>query len=266
MTNNSHLMGDASAMQNLLALIDACQSLVVFTGAGISTESGIPDYRGPGGIWKKFRPVTFQEFMESESGRQAYWERKFATDDLLRQARPNKGHMALAELVRRGRASCVITQNIDGLHQLSGIPEAQVVELHGNTTYAHCLSCHKRFTLEVLKRDFLDTGKSPLCECGGFVKTATISFGQPMPEDAMRRAQDATLSCDLFLAVGSSLTVYPASGFPITAKQNGARLVILNRESTELDRLADFALQGEAGPILASLVEKLYPPRDSRAS
>ena len=266
MTFQDYPMGNTSARRNLLAHIADSRSLVVFTGAGISTESGIPDYRGPGGIWKKFRPVTFQEFIASESGRRAYWERKFATDDLLRQARPNKGHLALAELVRSGRASCVITQNIDGLHQLSGIPEAQVIELHGNTTYAHCLSCQTRFTLDTLKIDFLNTGKSPLCDCGGFIKTATISFGQPMPDDAMRLAQEAALNCDLFLVVGSSLTVYPASGFPITAKQNGARLVIINRESTELDRLADFALHGEAGPILADLVANIDSPRDNRAS
>ncbi|MFQ5955411.1 MAG: NAD-dependent deacetylase [Kiloniellales bacterium] len=236
-------------------MLDASRAAVVFTGAGISTESGIPDFRSPGGIWSRYRPVTFEEFLASEAARHRYWERKFATHGDVERARPNRGHRAVAELARRGTVSWVVTQNIDGLHQASGVPADRVIELHGNTTYAGCLDCGERYELEPIRKAFLADETLPVCRrCGGIVKTATISFGQPMPEQAMRRAEAATLACDLFLAVGSSLVVYPAAGFPALAKQNGARLVIVNREPTELDGLADLVVHREIGPTLGAAV------------
>ena len=169
--------------------------------------------------------------------------------------RDHLGHRAVAELVRRGTAPVVITQNIDGLHQTSGVADDRVIELHGNTTYAHCLECGLRHELEPIREAFVADGTLPVCRgCGGTVKTATISFGQSMPEDAMRRAHEESLACDLFLCIGSSLVVYPAAGLPIMAKRNGARLVILNRDPTELDGLADLVLNLEIGVTLAAVV------------
>ncbi len=227
----------------------------VFTGAGISTESGIPDFRGPGGIWTTYRPIDFREFLASEDARREYWRRKFATHETVVQAKPNQGHQAIAELFEQGKASAVITQNIDGLHQASGVPTDRVIELHGNTTYAHCLDCGKEYDLEPIRQAFLEHETLPDCGlCGGVVKTATISFGQSMPETEMQRATEETLACDLFLAIGSSLTVYPAAGFPALAKQNGAKLVIINRERTGLDDLADLVIHAEIGPTLSAAV------------
>jgi len=227
----------------------------VFTGAGISTESGIPDFRGPGGIWTMYRPIDFREFLASEEARREYWRRKFATHEAVVQAKPNQGHQAIAELFKLGKASAVITQNIDGLHQASGVPADRVIELHGNTTYAHCLDCDQEYDLEPIRQAFQVHDTLPVCGlCGGVVKTATISFGQSMPETAMQRAHEETLACDLFLAIGSSLTVYPAAGFPALAKQNGADLVIINRERTGLDDVADLVIHAEIGPTLSAAV------------
>jgi NAD-dependent deacetylase len=228
---------------------------VVFTGAGISTESGIPDFRSPGGIWTRFQPIYFDDFMASEEARREAWRRKFETDKTMLPAEPNRGHQAVASLVARGKVSHVITQNIDGLHQRSGVPAEQIIELHGNGTYAKCLDCEKRFELAPIKARFVAEGELPICTaCGGIVKTATISFGQMMPQHEMRRAEAATLDADLFLAIGSSLVVHPAAGFPVLAKQSGARLVIVNRDPTELDRLADLVLNAEIGPTLSQAV------------
>ncbi len=238
-------------MTTLETLLEECTRAVVFTGAGISTESGIPDFRSPGGIWSKFAPVYFQDFVASEEARREAWRRKMVVDRDMQEAKPNRGHRAVAELVRREKASCVITQNIDGLHQKSGIPEARIVELHGNSTYAACLDCGSRHELEPILEDFARDETLPVCgACGGIVKTATVSFGQAMPQAAMHRAEKETLECDLFLAIGSSLVVYPAAGFPVLAKRNGARLVIINREPTDLDGLADLVLNCEIGPTL----------------
>jgi len=235
-------------ISRLRSMIDDSRRLVVFTGAGISTESGIPDFRSPGGLWTRYKPIDFRDFMADEEKRRESWRIKFATENIIAQALPNKGHLAIAELLRRGKLSCVITQNIDGLHQASGIPEEQVIELHGNSTYAICLTCRKRFNLDAIRAIFLPDETLPLCDtCGGIIKTATISFGQSMPEREMRLAEEQTLACDLFIAVGSSLVVFPAAGFPIMAKQNGARLVIVNRDPTEMDRYADLVINAEIG-------------------
>ena len=238
-------------IQQLARLIDEATRVVVFTGAGISTESGIPDFRSPKGIWSQTTPIYFDEYVKSADARIEAWRRKFEIDRDMIGAEPNRGHRAVAELVRTGKVSAVITQNIDGLHQESGVPDEQMIELHGNGTYATCLSCGARHELDPIKAAFEADNSLPDCNlCGGIVKTATISFGQAMPEGPMERARGETLACDLFLAIGSSLVVYPAAGFPAMAKQNGAGLVIINRDPTDLDRMADLVLNREIGPTL----------------
>lgn len=241
---------------DLARLLAQSRRAVVFTGAGISTESGIPDFRSPGGLWATNKPIYFQDFLASEEMRIEAWRRKFAMDEAFSKARPNAGHMAIARLVQAGKVSAVITQNIDNLHQDSGVPADRVIELHGNTTYAKCLDCGRRHEIAFIREVFEATGKPPACTaCGGILKTATISFGQAMPEEEMRRAEAETLACDLFIAVGSSLVVYPAAGFPIMARHNGAKLAIVNREPTDLDEIADLVIHAEAGPTLSALVE-----------
>jgi len=240
---------------DLARAIDGSRRAAVFTGAGISTESGIPDFRSPGGIWTRMAPIDFSDFLASGEARRETWRRRFAMEEAFREARPNRGHRAVAELVRRGKVAAVITQNIDGLHQASGIADDRVIELHGNTTYAHCLDCKTRYELEPLRTAFERDETAPVCdECGGFVKTATISFGQAMPEEAMRRAEIETLAADLFIVAGSSLVVYPAAAFPELAKQNGASLVIINREATGLDPIADLVLNRALGETLGAVV------------
>ncbi len=244
-----------SDLSEFRRILDAARRVVVFTGAGISTESGIPDFRSPGGVWTRMKPIYFQEFIASEEARVETWRRKFESDPVMRQARPNRGHRAVATLVRQGKVSDVVTQNIDGLHQASGIPDSQVIELHGNATYAHCLDCHRRYELDDIRPVFEATGVPPRCEaCGGHVKTATVSFGQSMPPAAMIRAEEAVLACDLCLVAGSSLVVYPAAGFPELAKRNGAVLAILNREPTDMDPIADLVLHREIGETLGAAV------------
>ena len=239
----------------LARVIERARHAVVFTGAGISTESGIPDFRSPGGIWTKMAPIDFSDFLASEEARRETWRRRFAADDTWQNARPNRGHRAVAELVRRGATVAVITQNIDGLHQASGVPAEQVIELHGNSTYAHCLDCAQRYEIAELRTAFESDGIAPVCAaCGGWVKTATISFGQAMPVEAMRRAELETLAADLFIVAGSSLVVYPAAGFPELAKRNGATLVIVNREPTGLDPIADLVLNRAIGETLGTAV------------
>ena len=229
---------------------------VIFTGAGISTESGIPDFRSPGGIWTKYQPIDFNDFMASEEMRRESWRRKFASDAVMKQAKPNKGHLAVGKLVQQGKVSSVITQNIDGLHQLSGVPDEKVIELHGNATYASCLDCGKRYELEDVCNIFEKDETLPICDqCSGIIKTATISFGQAMPVAEMQIAERETLACDLFIAIGSSLVVYPAAGFPELAKRNNARLVIINRDPTPLDGIADLVLHTEIGPTLSAAVD-----------
>lgn len=245
-------MDDTERLHDLIA---SARRIVAFTGAGISTESGIPDFRSPGGIWTKYQPIYFDDFMSSEEMRREAWRRKFATDETLLKAEPNAGHRALAKLVEQGKMSAIITQNIDGLHQRSGVPESRIIELHGNTTYATCLDCGRRHELAPIRKAFLERGELPVCErCEGIVKTATISFGQAMPEIQMARAQDETMNCDLFLVLGSSLVVYPAAGFPRIAKRKGAKLVILNREPTDQDEDADMVVHAEIGPTLSRVV------------
>ena len=236
----------------LAEMIEDARRVVVFTGAGISTESGVPDFRSPGGVWSKMKPIYFDDFVSSEERRREAWTRTFAGTAGWVGAKPNAGHAAVARLIAAGKASSVITQNVDNLHQDSGVPPGQVIELHGNASYATCLACGLRHEFSLLKAPFLEQGVLPACRsCGGIVKTATISFGQPMPQAPMQRAEDETLACDLFLVLGSSLVVYPAAGFPLMAKRNGARLVIVNREATDQDGYADLVLHDEIGPVMS---------------
>ncbi|HKT17302.1 MAG TPA: Sir2 family NAD-dependent protein deacetylase [Stellaceae bacterium] len=244
-------MDDRARLSELVA---ASRRAVIFTGAGMSTESGIPDFRSPGGIWSRMKPIYFDEFVESEEKRRESWTRTFSGAMRWVGAKPNAGHYAVARLVARGKVTAVITQNVDNLHQESGVSAAQVIELHGNASYATCLDCGLRHELEVLKQSFLGCGEIPHCrECKGIVKTATISFGQAMPQAAMTRATEAALQCDLFVVLGSSLVVYPAAGFPLLAKENGAKLAIVNREPTEQDGLADLVIHDEIGSIMTAL-------------
>ena len=238
--------------QNILS---ESSNTVVFTGAGISTESGIPDFRSPTGIWTKNKPIEFKDFLSSEEIRVEFWKRKFTVDLTISKAKPNAGHMIISELNHIGKVSKIITQNIDNLHQISGVPEENVIELHGNTTFAKCLDCDLRYELNSIKKLFEQTNKPPYCKsCSGIIKTATISFGQSMPKEEMLKAEKASLSCDLFIAIGSSLQVYPAASFPLVAKKNGSKLVILNREGTDLDKYADLVIHDEIGEFLSKVL------------
>jgi NAD-dependent deacetylase len=242
----------------LARLIKEARRGVVFTGAGISTESGIPDFRSPGGIWTKMMPVQFQDYIANPQARRVSWERRFEMEETWNAVKPNAGHLAVAELMQRGHVASVITQNIDNLHQAGGVPDEHVIELHGNTRYAKCLTCNTRAEIVDIRAHFDAHGEAPDCKfCGGIIKTATISFGQAMPEEEMARAEQASLDADLFLVAGSSLAVYPAAAFPLVAKRAGARLVILNREETEQDPYADLVLHREIGPTLTAALNSL---------
>ncbi len=236
-------------------LIDRARAIVPFTGAGISTECGIPDFRSPGGFWTKNQPIPFDEFMASREMRDEAWRRRFAMLDQFGAVKPGRGHRALASLYRAGKVAGLVTQNIDNLHQDSGIAPDDVVELHGNTTYAACLDCGKRYELAWVREKFEAAGAhAPDCACGGYIKTATISFGQAMPAAAMERAEQLTKQADLFLAIGSSLVVWPAAGFPLMAKRNGASLVIINREPTDFDDIADLVINADIGDVLGPFI------------
>jgi NAD-dependent deacetylase len=247
-----------TAIARLRELVDDADVIVPFTGAGISTECGIPDFRSPGGIWTKMRPIDFSDFLASQEARDESWRRRFAMDPEFGGAAPGRGHQALASLYRAGKSPGVVTQNIDNLHQASGISPEHVVELHGNTTYATCLDCAARYELAWVKQRFdAAGGRAPSCPaCDGHIKTATVSFGQSMPEEAMRRAEELTRSADLFIAIGSSLVVWPAAGFPLMAKRNGARLVIVNRDPTEFDDFADLVARQDIGSVLEPFIAR----------
>jgi NAD-dependent deacetylase len=244
-----------SKRQDLARMIGEARRIVAFTGAGISTESGIPDFRSPGGVWSRMKPIQFQDFVRDPDMRREAWTRAFSGRAGWTGRAPNAGHFALARLHAQGRLSSVITQNVDNLHQDSGLPPDRVIELHGNASYAACLECGLRHELADLRDPFLERGEIPACrDCAGLVKTATISFGQTVPADALDRAAAETRACDLFLVLGSSLVVYPAAAFPLAAKRAGARLAILNREPTDLDAHADLVLHDEIGPVLSEIV------------
>ena len=241
--------------QGVREMIGGASRIVGFTGAGISTESGVPDFRSPDGVWARNRTVDFQEFVSSEAGRVEYWRQKAAAWPAMRDAKPNAGHYAFVELHRQGRLPALITQNIERLHQRSGLPAASVLELHGTTTEAVCLTCGDRITSDEACRRIEAGERAPRCRaCGGLLKPATISFGQAMPLDVMARAQAAAETCDLLLAAGSSLVVEPAASIPRAAMAAGAHLVIVNREPTPLDGIADGVVRGEIGAVLPAMV------------
>ena len=238
--------------KELSQYIKEAKNIVVFTGAGISTESGIPDFRGPQGVWKTNTPIYFQDFIGSEKVRKESWKRKFSGKDIIKKAKPNSGHFAVAEIINKHQSAYLITQNVDNLHQDAGVPEDKITEIHGNASYASCLDCGIRYELRPIKKVFLENGAVPYCDsCGGIIKTATISFGQSMPEEGMQIAQRKTLGCDLFITIGTSLVVYPAAGFPKLAKEIGAKLVIINNEPTDLDPIADLVVHEQIGKVFS---------------
>ena len=238
--------------KELSQYIKEAKNIVVFTGAGISTESGIPDFRGPHGVWKTNTPIYFQDFIGSEEVRRESWKRKFSGKDIIKKAKPNTGHFAVAEIINKHQSAYLITQNVDNLHQDAGVPEDKITEIHGNASFASCLDCETRYELRPIKKVFLENGAVPYCDsCGGIIKTATISFGQSMPEEGMQIAQRKTLGCDLFITIGTSLVVYPAAGFPKLAKEIGAKLVIINNEPTDLDPIADLVVHEQIGKVFS---------------
>jgi NAD-dependent deacetylase len=238
-------------------LVSGANRGVALTGAGLSTESGIPDFRSPGGLWSKNMPIRYGDFISSPEMRAEAWRRKFVLDDAISGAQPNVAHHALARLVEEGRLSAIVTQNIDGLHLAAGTPQDRLIEIHGNGTYAKCLSCRQRYELNWVRERFEASGQSPDCEeCGGLVKSGTISFGQAMPEEEMRRAETLAEDADLFLALGSSLVVFPAAALPLIAKQNGATLVVVNREPTDMDSFADLIIHGSLGAVFATFQQQ----------
>ena len=243
-------------MEELKQLINNSAYTVVFTGAGISTDSGIPDFRSPGGLWSRLAPIDFRDFMASDEMRVETWRRKVLLDQEIGKPQPNTAHYAISQLVNIGKVNKVITQNIDNLHQNSGLSEDQIIELHGNGTFAKCLSCDKKYQIDLVKKQFKKDNLAPVCTCGGYIKSATVSFGQSMPPEAMQAAEEVSLACELFIAVGSSLKVFPAAGFPLLARENGAKFVIINREPTDLDGYADLILNDEISEVFGSLTEK----------
>jgi NAD-dependent deacetylase len=230
---------------------------VVFTGAGISTESGIPDFRGKGGLWDKFQPIYFDEFISSKDVRIEYWRRKSELYDDLVHAEPNPAHNALVTLYNRGLLEAVITQNIDNLHQKAGLPGDKVIELHGNTLRVRCLQCDVLYPIDVIQQRIEAGDLAPECECGGYLKPDTISFGQAMPVEEVRRATELACSCDVFLVIGSTLLVQPAALMPGYAKQHGAFLAILNLSSTPYDDACDLLIHGKAGEVMSRLLQVL---------
>jgi len=238
--------------------IAEARRLVVFVGAGLSTESGIPDFRSPGGVWDRYDPEDFyfQNFLESRDRRVQYWKMATEMYESMKDAKPNAGHLAIAELERIGKLDCLITQNIDGLHFKAGNSRERVLELHGTAMHVLCLSCNRVYERAEVQDRIAGGEAAPLCSaCGGLLKPATISFGQSMPERETAEASRRSQASDLFLAVGSSLTVQPAASMPAAAKQAGARLIIVNRDETSCDHMADLVIRGEAGATLKALVD-----------
>jgi NAD-dependent deacetylase len=245
-------------IEEVARLILSSKRLVVFGGAGLSTESGIPDFRSPGGVWDKYDPEDFyyQNFIASEASRKKYWEMATEMYGPIKKAQPNPAHLAIAELEKLGRLDCVITQNIDGLHHKAGNSEERIIELHGTATYVTCLNCKKRYDRDEVQERLRKEMKVPYCDdCGGPLKPATISFGQSMPERETEEAYHRSSICDLFIVIGSSLVVQPAASMPLVAKRNGAKLVIINRDPTPYDDLADMVIHAQAGPTMANILK-----------
>ena len=235
-----------SSFQVLAEWLSSAGNAVCFTGAGISTESGIPDFRSPGGVWSRTQPVLFDDYVRSTDSRNEYWRQKAETHDEIMRARPNIAHHVLADWETRERLRGVITQNIDGLHQLAG--NRHVLELHGTSREVTCLDCEFRADADSMVAEFRGTGTVPACPtCGGIMKHATVSFGQSLPADVLRTALAWSQECELFLVLGSSLVVHPAATLPEVAARGGAKLVIINRDETPLDALADMVIRDSIG-------------------
>ncbi len=241
--------------RGLAVLAREARCITVLTGAGVSTESGVPDFRSPGSPWLVHKPIAFADFLSSPAVRAEAWRRKFAMDDLYRGAQPNCAHHAMVRLDEAGRLTTVVTQNIDGLHAAAGLAAERLVELHGNGTYARCLSCGLRYELADVRRHLEATGEALDCTCGGFVKSATVAFGQPVAQRDLERALAATKNCDLFVVAGSSLLVRPAATLPRIARSSGAVLAIINREPTPLDPEANHVFRCDAGAGLTQLAD-----------
>ena len=241
-------------LEDFAASLRRSTRIVFFTGAGISTESGIPDFRSPGGIWTRMQPIYFDEFLSSEEARVEAWRRKRESHELYKKVKPNIGHTSIGELEKRGKLLGLITQNVDGLHSRGGVSEEKLVELHGTDRRVICLDCGKGFDPDAILESLLGDFASPRCDqCEGFLKSATISFGQPMPVGAMRRAQELSEGAEIFIVVGSSLQVQPAASFPVIAKRHGALLGIVNRDPTPIDSIADYIYHGEIGNFFEEL-------------
>lgn len=246
------------SIQELARLLKSSRSLIVFTGAGMSTESGITDYRSKGGLWQRFQPVTIQEFLENTDKRCEYWRYKKELYQEMKRAKPNAGHLALARLEKSGFLAGVITQNIDGLHQMAGIPPEKVLELHGTNRLTICLACNAQTGWEETLKRLEESEDIPLClACGGMLKPATISFGQGLDSGVLTTASMWAQHCDLMLAVGSTLVVEPAASLPRIAKSHGAKLVIINLSETPLDPMADFLIREKSGTVLKRAAEIL---------
>ncbi len=247
-------------IETVADMIIEAKKVVVFTGAGFSTESSIPDFRGPQGVWSKFDPgeLNLPNFLRSEEIREKYWQVHRMFWEAVKDAQPNAGHYAVTELHKMGKLDCVITQNTDGLHQKSGTPIEKVLELHGTMHWVDCLDCRRRYPRDYAHQKMLAGEKVPHCEkCHGILKPATVAYGQMLPERETREAEEKSAGCDLFLAAGSSLVVYPAAQMPVIAKQSRARLVIMNIGETPLDHLADVLIGEKTGETLAMIVEKV---------
>ncbi len=249
----------ASLAVDLAPVADAVRAsrrMVVFTGAGISTESGIPDYRGPNGVWKTNRIPTVENVRTDRAGREERWAQQRERYPEMVAREPNAGHQAVAELERSGRVSAIVTQNIDGLHQKAGSNPDRVLELHGSSHWARCMNCGRRYPMAEIVARVASGEADPRCEvCGGVLRSSTILFGEALPERTLRQAVDASSAADMMLVVGSSLAVKPAAQLPVLARRNGAGLVIVNREPTPLDEIAHAVVRGEAGPVLATLAD-----------
>jgi NAD-dependent deacetylase len=245
------------AVARLGALIAAARRPVIFTGAGVSTESGIPDFRSPGGVWDQYDPdeLNYPNFIGSVAGRRKYWELGRKIYPVIREAAPNAAHLAISELLHLDRLDCCITQNVDNLHQRAGLPPARVIELHGNATRARCLGCGAAYTRDEVHGWLEQGAEVPDCPaCGGIVKPGTILFGEAMPAAATAEAQRRARASDLFVVVGSSLVVYPAAYMPLHARQAGATLAIVNLTPTPHDAEADLVIRGKAGDVMSAVL------------
>lgn len=246
-------------IQQAARMIAGAQRMVVFTGAGVSTESGIPDFRSPGGLWTRFDPddFTIDRYLQSETARRRMWK-ILLEEGLLTEAEPNAAHLALAELERMGKLRCVITQNIDNLHQKGGNSPELVYELHGNMKWVVCLKCNQKRSLEEIKPLVAAADYQPLCDrCGGLLKPDVIFFGEMLPQTTLMEASRHSQECDLFMVIGSSLVVYPAAALPLQAKRAGAKLMIVNLGPTEQDHLADLRIHRSAGETMTEILNTL---------